>query len=230
MSPRAGGTSRKATKKPVVVVAGESANDREILRSFLEAFCPQMRGRVIFLNDKVPLRDASEANLGIRVRKFAAKVRARAERERASVAAVFLHEDLDDVDSARYDQVRDRVQRALTHELDNAHYVLAVWEIEAWLLLFPDEVSGFATGWQVPAKRRGKDTGKFRDPKRIFKEEISKARAGAAASYRESDGPLIAAQITAQGKQSSPTGSNRSYSALRRDAMNRCKELDGART
>lgn len=105
-----------------------------------------MRGRIVFLNDKVPLRDASDANLKDRVRHFALLVRAKAAREQAAVAAVFLHEDLDAVDSGRYETVRDRVQRALARELENAHYVLAVWEIEAWLLLFPEEVTGFTTG------------------------------------------------------------------------------------
>lgn len=37
------------------MVAGESANDREVLRCFLEEFCPEMQGRIVFLNDKVPL-------------------------------------------------------------------------------------------------------------------------------------------------------------------------------
>jgi hypothetical protein len=111
VSSRRGGTSTRATKKPIIVVAGESANDREGLRCFLEAFCPQMRGRIVFLNDKIPLREAGEATLKGRVTRFAALVRARAAREQASVAAVFLHEDLDDVDSEQYEVVRERVQR-----------------------------------------------------------------------------------------------------------------------
>jgi hypothetical protein len=77
VSSRPGGTSTRATKKPIVVVAGESANDREVLRCFLEAFCPQMRGRIVFLNDKVPLRDASETNLNKRVKRFSSLVRAK---------------------------------------------------------------------------------------------------------------------------------------------------------
>ena len=139
-----------------MVVAGESANDREVLRCFLEEFCPEMRGRIVFLNDKVPLRDAGEETLKKRVAHFAAKVRAKAARENASIAAVFVHEDLDEVDSKRYELIHGRVQRALAYELGDAHYVLAVWEIEAWLLLFPEEVTAFATKWQVPASRRGR--------------------------------------------------------------------------
>lgn len=205
------------------MVAGESANDREVLRCFLEAFCPQMQGRIVFLNDRFPLREATEATLNDRIRRFALLVRARAERERASVAAVFLHEDLDAVDSNRYEAIRERVQRALVRQLENAHYVLAVWEIEAWLLLFPEVVTNFTSGWQVPTKRRGGDTGKFQDPKRIFKDEISKS----GTRYRESDAPAIASRVVvALNQQAVPVGSNRSYESFRTDVTSRCQELN----
>jgi hypothetical protein len=178
-----------------------------------------MQGRIVFLNDKVALRDASGITLNERVKRFASLVRAKAARERASIAGVFLHEDLDEVDSGRYETVRHRVQLALARELDNAHYVLAVWEIEAWLLLFPEAVTSFTAGWQVPLKRRSRDTGMFQDPKRIFKEEISKA----GTRYRESDAPAIADRIVAYGKE--PIGSNRSYEDFRLNAVRRCREL-----
>jgi hypothetical protein len=204
------------------VVAGESANDREVLRCFLEAFCPQMQGRIVFLNDRFPLREATEATLNDRVRRFTSLVRARAERERASVAAVFLHEDLDAVDSNRYEAIRERVQRALVRQLENAHYVLAVWEIEAWLLLFPEVVTNFTSGWQVPTKRRGGDTGEFQDPKRIFRDEISKS----GTRYRESDAPAIASRVVALNQQAIPVGSNRSYESFGTDVTSRCQELN----
>jgi hypothetical protein len=203
------------------VVAGESANDREVLRCFLEKFCPEMQGRIVFLNDKVPLRDAGEENLKIRVARFAGQVRAKAARERASVAAVFVHEDLDEVDSRRYEVIHGRVQRALSRELANVHYVLAVWEIEAWLLLFPEEVAAFSTRWQVPTSRRGRDTGRFQDPKRIFKAEVSRA----GNRYRESDAPAIASRIVAHEALASQSGSNRSYEVFRSDASDRCRGL-----
>ena len=194
--------------------------------AFLKRSARRCRGRIVFLNDKVPLRSASEATLNDRVRRFSLLVRAKAARERAPIAAVFLHEDLDDVDSKRYGAVRERVQRSLARELENVHYVLAVWEIEAWLLLFPEAVTSFVNGWQVPTKRRGRDTGKFQDPKRIFKDEISKA----GTRYRESDAPAIANHIVALGKHVAPIGSNRSYEAFRTDAAGRCQELIDTRT
>jgi hypothetical protein len=130
------------------------------------------------------------------------------------------------VDSDRYETVRDRVQRALARELQNAHYVLAVWEIEAWLLLFPEEVTGFATGWRVLTNCRGRDTGKFQDPKRIFKEEISKA----GTRYRESDAPAIVSYIVGHNKHTAPIGSNRSYETFRTDTVDRCREFNESTT
>ncbi len=128
------------------------------------------------------------------------------------------------MDSDRYEVVRERVQRALLRELENVHYVLAVWEIEAWLLLFPEAVSSFSSGWQVPTKRRGRDTGKFQDPKRIFQEEVSKT----GTRYRESDAPAVASHVIALDKHAATTGSNRSYEAFRADAMGRCQKLADA--
>ena len=130
------------------MVAGESANDREVLRCFLEAFCPQMQGRIVFLNDRFPLR--------------------------------------------------------------------------AWLLLFPEVVTNFTSGWQVPTRRRGGDTGRFQDPKRIFKDEISKS----GTRYRESDAPAIASRVVALNQQAFPVGGNRSYESFRTDVTSRCQELN----
>lgn len=223
MSPRSGGTSKRAARKPIIVVAGESSNDRAILRHFLEAFCPEMHGRIVFLNDKICLRDAGDITLAARVEHFKKLIRARAAREKAPVAGIFLHEDLDEVDSDSYKLIRDRVQRALTRELMNAHYVLAAWEIEAWLLLFPESVAHFNTGWEVPSRRRRRDTGMFQDPKRIFKDEVCKS----GASYRETDGPGIAELAVARGEHLAPDGSNRSFADFRTSIDTRCQSLTG---
>src|SRR5699024_10273730 len=91
-------------------------------------------------------------NLGRRVRKLGRLVRAKAVTEDAAVACVFVHEDLDEPDGDRYPVTRERVQRALEREFGNAHYVLAVAEMEAWLLLFPECLDAFAKGWHVPAQ------------------------------------------------------------------------------
>lgn len=56
---------------------------------------------------------------------------ARAEREAADLACVFVHEDLDGTDGTRYAADRARVQKALSRAFGSTHYVLAIEEIEA---------------------------------------------------------------------------------------------------
>lgn len=218
MSPR-GGTRIRATVKPVVVLAGEDANDRRSLRILLEAFCPEMRGRIVEINDPVRLREAGQQALAGRVNKLARLVRARATRESADVACVFVHEDLDRVDGAEYDAARDRVQAALAKEFGAAHYVLSVWEMEAWLLLFPDALTGLVTSWKVPAQYRNRDTGTLSDPKKILMQKVSSANR----RYRESDAPDVLVRAVTLGCVDRPDGSNRSWQQFRADAVDCCR-------
>jgi hypothetical protein len=61
----------------------------------------------------------------------------------------------------------------------------------------------------------------LQDPKRIFKEEVSRS----GTRYRESDAPSIASHIVAQNVHATPIGSNRSFHSFKADAMNRCRGL-----
>lgn len=73
---RRSGTGIGASRKPVVVVAGEDSNDRKGLRVLLEAFCPDMRGRVVEISDSVRLRQAQGATLAPRIATLLRKARA----------------------------------------------------------------------------------------------------------------------------------------------------------
>ncbi|GLX96751.1 hypothetical protein [Herbidospora sp. NBRC 101105] len=203
-----------------MVVAGEDRNDRLALRVLLEEFCPEMRGRIVEISDKIRLHQATGATLAARAEALAGKVRARAARDDTSVACVFVHEDLDRTDSDVYPVVRERVEMALESALGTAHYALAVSEIEAWLLLFPDALSAVAASWTVPAKYRGKDTGRLLDPKKLLKNEVS----GSSRRYRESDAPDVLDQAAKLGLLSRPAGRNRSFAQVRADAMRCCAE------
>lgn len=209
-----GGTRIRAIRKPVVVLAGEDGNDRKSLRVLLEEFCPQMRGRIVGIKDSVRLRDASGSSLTGRVDILARKARARAVREDADLACVFVHEDLDATDGPAYDETHARVQQALTRALGNAHYVLAVEELEAWLLLFPDALTSLVSSWKVPRQYRNRDTGTLADPKRILMHDVSNATR----RYRESDAPDVLARSVELGLVSNPRGRNRSWTRLRTDA------------
>jgi hypothetical protein len=218
---RRGGTRIRAERKPIIVLAGESGNERMIMRILLEACCPQAKGRIVEVNDGIRLREAGDEKLAARVQQLARSVRARAAREQASVACVFIHEDLDDVDSEKCIKIHARVQQALEHELGHSHYVLATWEVEAWLLLFPEALADFADSWSVPAKYQGADTGMIHDPKRVLRQQVSKA----GPKYRESDAPGITERAVALGLHMKPTGTNRSYSRFRADVGTCCQAL-----
>ncbi|GAA3964021.1 hypothetical protein FOF52_00015 [Thermobifida alba] len=211
---RRGGTSTRATRKPVVVVAGEDRNDRASLRILLEEICPEMRGRIVEIKDKVRLREATGSNLRDRVDTLARKVRARAKLEQAEVACVFIHEDLDAPESRGYSEVHQKVERELRTQLDSAHYVLAVAEMEAWMLLFPQALTAMVSTWKLPAKHQGRDTGRITDPKKILMGELGKGKR----RYRESDASDVFRTIVDGGHLASPKGSNRSWDRFCSDA------------
>ncbi|MEU6206190.1 hypothetical protein ABZ814_21710 [Micromonospora musae] len=202
------------------MLAGEDSNDRKSLRILLEEFCPQMRGRLVEINDKVRLRDATQGTLSARVDVLAKKARARASRENAELACVFVHEDLDRIDGEMYITVRDRVQKALIDALGSAHYVLSVEEMEAWLLLFPDALAGMVSSWKVPAQYRNRDTGSIADPKKVLMRSVSKS----GRPYRESDAPAVFGKAVALGCVHKPVGTNRSWNQLRTDASDCCQQ------
>ncbi|GLZ14519.1 hypothetical protein Acsp04_47540 [Actinomadura sp. NBRC 104425] len=201
----------------MIVLAGEDANDRQCMRLLLEELCPDMRGRLVEINWVVRLRQASDSNLAQRIKHLGGLARAKAAQQKAELACVFVHEDFDAADSDEYPKTRDRVQKALESEFGNAHYVLAVAEIEAWLLLFPDALAAFSSSWKLPTKYRGKDTGKIVDPKKVMS-EVSRGRS----RYRESDAPKVLAKAIELGCYKRPVGSNRSWREFGDDVTRCC--------
>jgi hypothetical protein len=209
-----------------VVLVGEDRNDRSSLRILLEAFCPQMRGRIVEVNDAARLRGAkTDATLTARVDQLARQVRARAAREDADLACVFVQEDLDHTDGREYGEARDRVQAALDRAFKSAHYVLSVYEVEAWLLLFPDALESHVSAWQVPKQYRNRDTGTLGDPKQILKRKVS----GRGRPYVESDAPDVLEKAVALGCLHTPSGTNRSWDRFRSDAAICCRQHVGRR-
>jgi hypothetical protein len=218
VSPR-GRTNQRPAPKPVIVLAGEYSYDRKVLRTFLEAVCPNARGRIVEIRDIPRFREARDAVLIERVTKIAGHIRARAARAEAGVACVFIHEDLDAVDSPQRDAARRRVEEALRREFDKAYYVLATWEVEAWLLLFPDAISAVNGSWVVPNSYRGRDTGRITDPKRVMQHEVSRV---ANSRYEEEDAPKIFEKIVELDLLNVLSGSNRSYRELQQSVSDCC--------
>lgn len=126
-----------------------------------------MRGRLVEINDAVRLRDAGPKNLTDRVTTLGKRARARAAREKAELACVFVHEDFDQTDGDAAVSVHNRVEAALAAEFGSAHYVLSVWEMEAWLFLFPDALTGVASSWKLPAQLKSRACAEKRTGHRI---------------------------------------------------------------
>jgi hypothetical protein len=217
-----GWTRERPTRKPLIVLAGEDASDRKVLRTFLEAVCPSARGRIVEVNDVVRLRAAGDAALIERATRLAGHIRARAQREQAEVACVFIHEDFDATDSSQRVATRRRVQDAIRRNFPRSYYILAAWEVEAWLLLFPDAISAVNLSWNVPNRYRRVDTGRISDPKRAMKREVSRTTSS---RYSETDAPKIFERVVELDLQNTPSGSNRSYDELRQSASDCCGSL-----
>lgn len=214
-------TRGRPTRQPLIVLAGEDSNDRKAFRILLEAFCPDAQGRIVEVNDVIRFCRAGDVALQERARKLAGSIRARAARERAEIACVFVHEDFDAVDSPYRNIVRRRVEEALRRNIGCTHYILATWEIEAWLLLFPDALSAFASSWALPSRYRRVDTGRIADPKRVMKHEVSKS----GPQYRVSDSPKIFERAVTLGLHELPASENRSYRDFVESTAACCRSL-----
>ncbi|MFI7080622.1 hypothetical protein ACIBO1_25290 [Micromonospora sp. NPDC049903] len=189
------------------------------MRILLEEICPQLRGRLVEIRDPARLRDA-KGTLEARVDALLRLAKGRAARENAELACVFVHEDLDVSDGDEYIEKRARVQRVLEQRFGRAHYVLSTAAIEAWLLLFPDALSGTASSWRVPRQYQNRDTGMLNNPKSILKYEVG----GPSRRYQETDSPKVFAKAVELGCLDQPRGSNRSWRQFRMDASTCCQQ------
>lgn len=211
MSPKGRrGRSESRTKgRAVIVLAGEDQNDCEILAALIRAHRPDLAdaARLVRVNDPVRLRKKSGPELAAAVKTLIGKARAKAVQQQATLHGVVVHEDLDGVTDHHYDRARKTVADALHRHsgASESALALAAWESEAWLLLFPRAFPHVRRRWTVPARLRGKDTGRVRSPKEELKHHLGNPE------FRESDGPLVARAALDQDLLSAPEGTNRSY-------------------
>ncbi|WP_231493854.1 DUF4276 family protein [Nocardiopsis sp. CNT312] len=206
---------RKSRPRSVVVIAGEDRNDRESLKTLLEKEEPSLRGSIVQIRDTVRLHRATGDNLAKRVRAVLNKAEGVAEKQGPGtrVTCLYVHEDFDAVDGPAYREAHRRVEEEIRRQMGHGHYVLAVAEMEAWMLLFPGALSSVVRAWKVPSKYLGKDTGRFSDPKRILMREVS----GTGRKYTESDAPEVFRAVVEGGHMGSPRGTNSSWTRFRWD-------------
>lgn len=199
----------KSASRGVVVLAGESANDRRILAAFIKAAHPGLAAAVTLteIHDPVRLRAKSGAALASAADTLVSKARGKALAKAGEFVGIVVHEDMDTCPGPSYDAARTAVSHALAKAAaaSSSAYALAAAESEAWLLLFPEAFPLHRSSWKIPEKWRGKDSGRRQTPKEDLEALFSNPR------FRESDGPQIASAALAHGLLSKPEGTNRSY-------------------
>ncbi|WP_017576550.1 hypothetical protein [Nocardiopsis kunsanensis] len=199
-----------------MVIAGEDSNDRESLKTLLEEKHPALRGSIVQIRDTVRLHKATGENLAKRVRSIINKAKGVAEKQGPGtrVACLYVHEDFDAVDGPAYVEAHRRVEQEIHHQTDNGHYVLAVAEMEAWMLLFPEALPTVVKTWKLPTKYVGRDTGRFADPKGLLMREVSKAKGR---RYTESDAPAVFRAVVDGRHLGAVQGSNSSWTRFWHD-------------
>lgn len=207
----------KAPSRGIVVLAGESANDRRMLAAFIKGAHPALADAVTLteITDPVRLRKKSGADLQMAAGALVRKARGKAKLKAGQFVGIAVHEDMDACTGPGYDTARRSVATALAKASESASsvYALAAAESEGWLLLFPEAFPLHRQSWKIPAQWRGRDTGRRQTPKEDLEAELSSPR------FRESDGPEIAAKALSEGLLAAPNGSNRSYSEFIADLV-----------
>ncbi|MEU5368224.1 hypothetical protein ABZ362_04380 [Streptomyces sp. NPDC005951] len=205
--------SRRRIPKPlgrgIVVLAGESANDRRMLAAFIKAAHPALAAAVTLteITDPVRLRKKSGAELTTAAGALVSKARGKARLKAGEFVGIAVHEDMDACPGPAYDAARRAVSTALGKAVGDSSsvYALAAAESEAWLLLFPEAFTLHRASWKIPTTWQGKDSGRRQTPKEDLEGLLTSPR------FRESDGPEIVSAALAHGLLTEPKGANRSY-------------------
>ncbi|MFH8882036.1 hypothetical protein [Streptomyces californicus] len=201
--------TQKSPSRGIVVLAGESANDRRMLAAFIKAAHPALASAVTLteITDPVRLRKKAGPDLATAASTLVSKARGKARLKCGEFVGIAVHEDMDACPGPAYDAARTAVSSALDKAAGPASsvYALAAAESEAWLLLFPGAFTLHRASWTIPASWKGKDSGRRRTPKEDLEALLTRPR------FRESDGPEIVSAALRQGLLGKPEGSNRSY-------------------
>ncbi|MFJ2510828.1 hypothetical protein ACIPEL_37640 [Streptomyces griseoviridis] len=201
MSPRPPGP-----RQPVIVVAGESGNDRGVLKKLIPALYGGECPRIEEIRDEIKLAAAIN-QLSPRVEVIKKRALAKAKDCGAELVGVVVHADLDAVADQQYDRVRGRVTAELRAGLPcHSALALAAVEMEAWLMQFPDAFPKVNRGWAMRPQDCGRDLGLLTNPKEHLQRHLGKP------VYRESHSPKIMDEAVRHGHVSArPSGNNRSF-------------------
>jgi len=211
-----------------VLVFGESENDTKAIREFIEALCPTLkvetRRRPIVL-----IKNARPENVRSQADQIARAVAL--DEENGPVLCVFAHKDCDCVEPGHV-EVAGAIESALAEALRRAgvtgcavHAVVPAWEMENWLLLWPEAVGNHVQSWRIPTEFKTRNLGTVQNGKELLQAAVlprGRKSKPARRLYRESDAPLIAREIRRRGLAEKPGGSSASYARFQASVAECC--------
>jgi hypothetical protein len=207
----------------VIVILGESDNDRAALAELVRALCPDARIKVL-RRPLVLIKGVRSGQVPKNADLVAEAVRATAVRE--AVTCVFAHEDADDVEP-NDEAIAERIRSALVNAgtPGDVHAVVPAWELEAWWFLWPGIVAACYQRWVAP--NTSTPPGQLSNAKERLRRSVRPRNMSAKQrkrfpDYRESDSVKIAAAIRQAGEADAPPrGLCRSYDRFR-DGVAEC--------
>jgi hypothetical protein len=212
-SSRGGNRSRR----PRVLIFGESINDTAALKELAEALKPSLAGRVQTRRQPLVLiKDASPRDVPDRAARIVAAVKA--DEVAGPVCGVIAHEDCDNCEPHDLD-VANKIEAALAPIQAEVHAVVPAWELEAWWFLWPDAVAATHPTWRKPDDYVGRRVGLVQNAKEEFARCVSpRGRRDArrrVRPYSEADSVLIARKVRELGIADSPSAESASYDRFR---------------
>jgi hypothetical protein len=228
MSKRRGRTSKRSRQRPrpgIVLVFGESQNDRRAIVELIQALCPELESRVqerrrpLFLTRGMNLKKV----LG-RAQQIAKTVEL--EKIQRPVLCVFIHEDCDCLEPS-HEERAERIESAMASVGVRVFGVVPAWEIEAWWFLWPKITASISSQWKPPTAYQNKEVGKVTNAKETLAKSLSQGpRSQRSREYRESDSPEIARRVRQAGLARNPQARSMSYDRFSHSVDDCCRDLE----
>lgn len=201
------GKGKGKTKQKTVLIFGENENDTRVIAALLRALWPEATWRLQSLK-RPPLliKDAKPGDVPSRVERIAAVIRAAA--VSADVIAIFAHEDCDAVEDAHI-ALDAKIRQAFATAGHSVEPAVPAWEMETWLMQWPDAFSHHVAAWRSIQRYTGTNVGLIVDAKQALTRALrpnAKVR-----DYRESDAPILAEIVATNGWARSPKARSASY-------------------
>lgn len=199
-------------RKKAVLVFGESEYDTKAIAAFISALIdddsiaiePQRRPPVL-------VRDATPSTLPGRLHQIAALIRAA--RVDTDVVGVIAHQDCDAVEPAHED-LAGRIERAFRDVGVEVAAATPAWEMETWLMQWPEAFAEFRPAWRSVDSYIGRNVGMIPNAKEDLTRSLRPNNRGSIRDYRESDAPHLAAIVRDRRLVRAPRATSNSFVAF----------------